>query len=207
MSLKEMRQRCAGVLLSCVFVSAISGCSTPTKPTNPENLCAIFKEKRDWYSSAKDMERKWNVPVHVPMAMMYQESSFRHDARPPKKYLFGIIPNGRISSAYGYSQALDGTWAEYQRLNRRGADRDDFDDSIDFMGWYMHRTTKINGVSKNNAYAQYLNYHEGQGGYKRRSYEKKPWLKLVAKKVDSRSDRYRQQMLHCNVSEKQGWFW
>jgi hypothetical protein len=34
---------------------------------------------------------------------------------PPHVYRLGIIPMGRMSSAYGYSQALDGTWAEYQR--------------------------------------------------------------------------------------------
>ena len=43
------------------------------------------------------------------------------------------------SSAYGYAQALEGTWDDYRKdTGRRGADRDDFADSSDFIGWYMH---------------------------------------------------------------------
>jgi hypothetical protein len=207
----------ASLLLAGVFIALISGCSsTPSmipssteKPKNPENLCAIFQEKPDWYASAKDAQKRWGVPPHVPMAMMYQESSFRHDARPPKKYIMGVIPNGHISSAYGYSQALDGTWAEYQRLNgKRFASRDNFGDAIDFMGWYMDRTTRMNRVSKSNAYDQYLNYHEGQGGYRKKSYNKKPWLIHVAKKVDDRAKRYSWQYAKCELEPKRGfWSW
>ena len=43
------------------------------------------------------------------------ESNFRPTARTQRKYVFGLIPSGRISSAYGYSQALDGTWKEYKK--------------------------------------------------------------------------------------------
>ena len=82
----------------------LSSCATPP-PKNPENICEIFREHRDWYFAAKDAKDRWGVPIHVPMSIMYQESSFRHDAQPPRDYLFGFIPWGRVSSAYGYSQA------------------------------------------------------------------------------------------------------
>jgi hypothetical protein len=36
------------------------------------------------------------------------------------------------------------------------------------------------GISRRDAYRQYLAYHEGQGGYKHRTYEKKPWLIKVS---------------------------
>ena len=36
------------------------------------------------------------------------------------KYILGVIPTGRQSSAFGYSQALDGTWKEYRRLQGAG---------------------------------------------------------------------------------------
>lgn len=188
-------------------LALIAGCAT-SPPSKPENICHIFEEKRGWHRAALKAEKKWNVPVHVPMAMMYQESSFIHNARPPKKYILGFIPNGRISTAYGYSQALNGTWAEYQKLtgNTRSK-RTDFGDSIDFMGWYMDRTHKMNRVSKWDANAQYLNYHEGQGGYKRGSHRSKPWLINVAKRVDSRSKRYQAQYNRCKNSLPKGRWW
>ncbi|MCP6423176.1 hypothetical protein NL463_28110, partial [Klebsiella pneumoniae] len=78
------------------------------------------------------------MPVHVQMASIHQESKFIGNARTPHQYALGIIPLGRQSSAYGYSQALDGTWEEYQKeQGRRGAKRDRISDATDFMGWYM----------------------------------------------------------------------
>ncbi|MFA3789742.1 hypothetical protein AB6T38_01340 [Aliiglaciecola sp. SL4] len=190
--------------LSIFFV----GCST-TPPKNISNLCNIFEEKSHWYDAAKEMNEKWGVPIHVPMAMMYQESSFRHDALPPRDYVFfGLIPWGRVSSAYGYSQAKTPTWSDYIRETKNsGADRDDFDDAIDFMGWFISKTYKVNGISKWDAYAQYLNYHEGWGGYKRRSYNKKAWLVKVAKKVNARSLRYASQLKKCEAELNKSWFW
>jgi len=189
------------VTLLCV------ACST-TPPKNKNDLCKIFEEKDDWYDAAVDMRDKWGVPIHVPMAMMYQESSFRDDARPPRDYIFfGLIPWGRVSSAYGYSQAKTPTWADYIReTGNSGADRDDFEDALDFMGWFISKTYKINGISKWDAYAQYLNYHEGWGGYKRKTYLKKPWLIEVSKKVKARSLRYAKQLKSCEDELSSGWF-
>ena len=133
------------------------------------------------------------------MAMMYQESSFRYDAQPPMRY-FLFIPLGRPSSAYGFAQVKDETWADYQReTGNRWADRDDFADAIDFMGWYTAKAQKVNGVSKWDAYRQYLNYHEGWGGYRRGTYKQKAWLMRTAQKVEARSQRYAAQYRQCNL--------
>ncbi|WP_051202242.1 hypothetical protein [Ferrimonas senticii] len=189
------------------LIVSLSGCATPP-PRNPENLCAIFEENRDWYHAAINTKEKWGVPVHVPMAMMYQESSFRHNAAPPMRYFLGFIPYGRASSAYGYAQAKTLTWEDYQRETGNGwADRDDFDDAHDFMGWFIYKTNKINGVSKWDAYAQYLNYHEGWGGYKRGTYRGKAWLPPVARKVDARAKRYAAQFRSCEKDLSRGWLW
>lgn len=194
-----------GALLASLLLATV-GCAT-APPTNPENICSIFREHRHWHDSAQQMNKRWGVPVQVPMAIMYQESSFRHDARPPKKYIFGFIPNGRVSSAYGYSQALDGTWSMYKKSTRQpGAQRADFHDSLDFMGWYIDQTARQNKVSKWDANKQYLNYHDGWGGYRRGSYHKKPWLKTVALKVDERSRTYAAQYASCKEELSKG-FW
>lgn len=190
-----------------VILTTLVGCSV-TPPQNKTNLCEIFYEKEDWYDAAADMRDKWGVPIHVPMAMMYQESSFRHDALPPRDYiLFGLIPWGRVSSAYGYSQAKTPTWDDYVReTGNSWASRDDFEDAIDFMGWFINKTNKINGVSKWDAYAQYLNYHEGWGGFKRKTYLKKKWLVEVSKKVKQRSLTYAAQLKKCEDDLNKSWW-
>ncbi|MCY7296581.1 hypothetical protein HJG39_14205 [Alteromonas sp. a30] len=196
------------VVFPAILMTTLSGCAT-APPKNAHNICEVFFEKRDWYDAASDMKAQWGVPIHVPMAMMYQESSFRDDAQPPRDYIFfGLIPWGRVSSAYGYSQAKTLTWDDYIRESgNSGADRDDFDDAIDFMGWFIAKTYKINGVSKWDAYAQYLNYHEGWGGYKRRTYNRKPWLKKVAKKVKNRAYMYSKQLKGCQEDLDSSWIW
>nr|WP_067298144.1 hypothetical protein [Marinobacterium profundum] len=195
--------------LCCLLAaSLLAGCSS-SPPRKPDNLCAIFEEKTDWYAAALDMNKRWGTPVHVPMAIMYQESGFRHDARPPMRWFLGLIPYGRASSAYGYSQAKTTTWSDYQRESDNGwSSRDNFADAIDFVGWYTHKTQSQTGVSKWDARNQYLAYHEGWGGYRSGSYNRKAWLIGVANKVDQRSKRYASQYSQCkdNLSTG-GWFW
>ena len=74
-----------------------------------------------------------------------------------------------------------------------------FEDSLDFISWYMLKTTKINKVPLSNVYLQYLNYHEGWGGYKRGSYNKNSALKSVARKVERQSNLYKQQLKDCRL--------
>ncbi|WP_371188822.1 hypothetical protein [Thalassotalea maritima] len=190
-----------------LLTTLLSGCITPP-PENPDNLCDIFREHHSWYDDAQDMNERWGVPIHVPMSMMYQESSFRGDALPPRDYLLGFIPWGRVSSAYGFAQAKTLTWDDYVReTDNSGADRDEFDDAIDFMGWFIYKTHKVNGVSKWDGYNQYLNYHEGWGGYKRKTYQKKAWLTKVARKVDNRAKTYSSQLKSCKDELDSSWLW
>ena len=196
-----------GLVLLCTLL--LSACAT-YRPSSPTNLCSIFRGNISWYEDAKLSNSSWGTPIPVMMAIMQQESNFVDDARPGYKYFLGIIPTGRISSAYGYSQALNAVWGEYKTAtNNWGADRDDFDDAIDFIGWYTAGTQRMTGVSKWDAYGQYLAYHEGRGGYKRKSYNKKPWLLGVAKKVKTRADTYTAQLNSCKAdldSRSSGWF-
>ncbi|MET0052341.1 MAG: hypothetical protein ABW095_14870, partial [Candidatus Thiodiazotropha sp.] len=72
-------------------------------------------------------------------------------------------------------------------------------------GWYVYQTHRKTGVSKWDAYNQYLAYHEGQGGYQRGSYKKKAWLMEVARKVDQNAKRYRAQIAECRDELERGW--
>lgn len=123
--------------------------------------------------------------------------------------LFGLIPWGRTSSAYGYSQALNQTWQGYiDATGNWGADRDKFDDALDFIGWYSQQTQARNGVALDDAYRQYLNYHEGWGGYSRKSYQakNKAWLRKVGRRVEMRSADYERQYSNCQEHLRPG-FW
>jgi hypothetical protein len=197
-----MRLFCLALLLL-----SVTACTT-APPRNPGDVCAIFREKGGWYGDAKDASKKWNSPIPIMMAIMHQESSFVADAKPPKKYWLGFIPAGRTSDAYGYPQAKDGTWDWYiDKSGNWGADRDDFADAIDFIGWYNNTSGKINGISNADAYSLYLAYHEGHGGFKKRSFDRKPWLKKVAGKVSARAATYRGQLSRCEEDlNSGGWF-
>jgi len=152
-------------LLLCAL--AAGGCATHP-PENIDDVCAIFSEKPRWYDDARDAEDAWGVPVPVLMAFLHQESRFVARAKPPRRKILGFIPGPRPSDAYGYSQALNATWRDYRRsAGRYGADRDDFGDAIDFVGWYNYQSRRRNGIAADDAYRLYLAYHEGHGGYAR----------------------------------------
>lgn len=192
--------RTLGAIMLVLALASCSGGGTSKAPRELDDACSILQQRPGYLSAFRATERKWGVPVHVQMATIYQESKFVPNARTPFRYAAGVIPMGRQSSAYGYSQALDGTWKEYQRDQRSfSSKRDRIRDASDFMGWYMNTTRERNGVSLGDARNQYLAYHEGHTGFARGSYNKKSWLLRVSGEVGARSDIYRQQLATCRV--------
>ena len=190
-----MSRRFAALAL-VALLSACGGSKSP--PRNLDNACSIVNQRPSYLRAFKRTEAKWDVPVAVQMAVIHQESKFDGDARTPHRYALGVIPMGRQSSAFGYSQALDGTWAEYQKDEGRWrANRTNINDATDFMGWYMTQTERRNGISKSDARNQYLAYHEGHAGYARGSYTRKSWLVRVAANVQDRAYMYDRQLRAC----------
>ena len=187
-------------LLRVAVLVLLAGCGggDRSSPRNLDNACSIVSQRPNYLRAMERTERRWGVPVHVQMATIYQESKFDGDARTPMNFVLGVIPMGRQSSAYGYAQALDGTWDEYRRATgNRGAKRDRINDATDFMGWYMNKTQERNGVPLYDARNQYLAYHEGQTGFARGSHNSKSWLLRVANEVATRSEVYRGQLSTC----------
>lgn len=192
-----MRRSAALLLVALMAVmSCVSSPNTP--PSRLSDACSIVSERPHWYRAMLDTERRWGVPVSVQMATIYRESKFVSDARTPRRYRLGFIPAGRMSSAFGFAQAIDGTWEWYQKdTGKRWARRDDFEDASDFIGWYMNISERKNGISKQDAYRQYLAYHEGHGGYSRGTYNRKSFLLKAAAEVRSMEAKYRQQLSYC----------
>ena len=174
----------------------ISGCVGV--PKNQDNACSILKQKKSWRSALKKTERKWGISPGMQLAFIKTESNFRPTARTQRKYFLGLIPSGRISSAYGYSQALDGTWREYKKsTGNRSHRRSNFSHSTNFIGWYVNKSNRLLGISKNNAYLQYLAYHQGQSGFKTGAYKSKSGLLKVAKKTAYNKKIFDGQLKKC----------
>lgn len=188
------------VILAFLASCGGGGGNPSSAPRNLDNACSIVKQRPEYYKAFKATQRKWGIPVHVQMATIHQESKFKSEARTPLKFTLGVLPMGRQSSAYGYSQALDATWKEYQvDQGRRSAKRNRISDATDFMGWYMNRSRDRNGIALDDAANQYLAYHEGHTGYARGSFYGKSWLMAVSAKVRDRSFMYQDQLSRCNV--------
>ena len=186
----------ASLVVLCL--ASCGGGGNYSAPRQLDDACAIIRERPQYLRAMERTERRWGIPVHVQMATIHQESKFIGNARTPHTFALGVIPMGRQSTAYGYSQALNGTWEEYQAsAGGRRAKRDDIGDATDFMGWYMDESARRLGISKTDAQAQYLAYHEGRTGYANQTYLNKPWLVEVAARVGSRSEMYREQLASC----------
>lgn len=188
---------CSLVLASCA--------SSP--PRNATNVCSIFEERRAWYRAAKAAEERWHIPIAVNMSFIYQESSFRARIKPDRRKILWIIPGPRPSSAYGYAQALDSTWEEYERSSGNPrASRADFADAIDFVAWYNAGSTRQSQINSNNARDLYLAYHEGNTGFQRGTHRSKEWLLQAANRVQANASQFAVQLDSCRRELDKPWW-
>ena len=199
----------AFVVVVTLVALCLSSCVT-VPPEQAQDICHLFEERRSWYKSARKASARYDIAIPIMMAIMYQESGFRARAKPPRRYWLGFIPAGRSSSAYGYAQAIDATWAHYKKATGRAhADRDNFHDAIDFIAWYCRQSVKRNQIAPGAANLLYLAYHEGHGGYAKKTYLKKRNLQHIASRVAKRARRYQTQYLACKKQLNRPWwrFW
>jgi len=182
-------------LFIILFTINLAACTPPPPPQNPSNICCVFQQYPKWYWAAQKAEKRYGIPVPVQMAIIRQESSFKAKAKPPRKKILWVIPWFRPSSAYGYAQILNPTWKYYKKAaGKHWVSRSDMTDAINFVAWYTHRAVEKCGISPNNAYALYLAYHEGTGGYNKKTFNKKPTLIHIARGVQWRAKQYELQI-------------
>lgn len=193
---KKIKYCLYGVCLLAVLV--LTGCVTPPPPSDVNHICSIFKHNPRWVHATKDVEKRWKVPVAIQMAIIHQESKFNSHARPARTKLLKVIPLRRPSSAYGYTQALSSTWSVYKKTNGSIiSSRTNFSTGVDFIGWYANQAYHTAGIQRSDAYSIYLAYHEGVGGYQRKTYLKKPWLLAIARRVEAQAAMYSRQLNMC----------
>ena len=191
------------VSIASVAVLSAGLASYSAAPSRIDDLCAVFDEKggwfEDWQVAAERAERRRGVPVPVLMATLRKESSFQHNAKPPRQLLLGFIPWKRVSTAYGYSQALDGTWAQYQKeTGNTSAKRNNFADAVDFVGWYHAKTADLYGVAKDDTYNLYLAYYFGWTGYENGAWKEKAGLQRYAQETEQTARDYARQLRKCD---------
>lgn len=192
-------------LLMAAFFLLVS--CAPPPPHDKLNICKIFNQYPSWYKASKASYQKWGVPIDVQLAVIYQESSFNAHSKPPRRKILGAIPWKRASSAKGYAQALDGTWKNYMVRNGKSANRSNFADVTDFIGWYGAVAHQADSIPKNNAYDLYLAYHEGFNGYAHHSYEKNPAIMHIAHRVAYNAAHYHAQLSRCEAYiPKRSWW-
>ncbi len=197
---KTLIQQAKTALVFVLIAVLTAGCAGTYFPSDPNDACSIFTEKRGWYGDVTDSQKKWGVPASVTLAFIRQESSFRKRAKHPRRKILWIIPWKRVSSASGYAQAVNKTWKQYLKETGKGGfltRRSDFKDAADFIGWYNNKSARLLGIKKSDAHNLYLAYHEGWTGYRKGSYKKKEWLRKVANKVEEREKSYRHQLNRC----------
>jgi hypothetical protein len=98
------------LLLFLFFTLLMAGCGHRYPPERPDNICEIFRERRNWYKKADVSSRRWGIPIPVIMAIMHQESAYQARIKPPRTAFLWVFPGRRPSSAYGYAQATESTW-------------------------------------------------------------------------------------------------
>lgn len=194
--------------MSLVAALVLGACAIAPQPSNAQiaDACLLLKQNRPWHEALRDTARNWGAPMGFQLAVMKQESSFDSKALPPRgdRKWFGLVEGDRLSSALGYTQALETTWEMYKEdTGHWGADRQSFRDSSDFIGWYFSATEKRTGLGQYDYRGHYLAYHEGAGGYLQGSWRSKGWLIDTANRVASQAARYERQISDCDALKAQ----
>lgn len=179
-------------LISLLIIFALlSSCSEPTKVDTNMGACEILANHPNWKTSLQKAEKKYGLPPALAMGLIYQESRFNANAKNPN------------STAYGYSQAIDATWKHFQQEVKANARRDNFDDSVQFVGWYMAQLSKSLKLKMTDSYNLYMAYMLGATGFKRYkagTFKDKVKIqedKKLSKKVKNYTNLYASQLKKC----------
>lgn len=159
-----------------LFIAALvvlSSCATA--PHQIRNSCAIFEQRdglfNNWRRAADKASREYGVPRAGADGDDLRRIRFPALCTATAHTIARFHPWTRPSSAYGYAQALDGTWSRYQRATGHwSARRTNFADAINFIGWYHAQSHLQNGIALNDTYNLYMAYYVGHDGCNRGSF-------------------------------------
>lgn len=173
------------------FILMLSGCE---KAINRHNMCALFKDNTAWYQYHKYYEQKYKVPMAITLAIIEKESGFKAHARPVKTWLIkNVIPWEYASSSYGYAQALNGSWSEFQKAHKGEYHvRSAYKSNVAFINWYLHKyADRYKSVED-----KYLIYHNGPYSNPKKA---KQSVLHYAKEVAKKANTYDKQLKQCKL--------
>lgn len=197
-------QFAAALVVSTATAGFLASCASTSPPAAEKvaDACKLLSDNKAWYNSLRASAKEWGAPMGYQLAVIRQESAFDGKAKAPRgeRKWFGLVQGDRLSSAYGYSQALESTWENYKdATNNQGADRHSFKDSADFIGWYFSTAGQKARLGQYDYKAHYLAYHEGASGYLSGEWRSKKWLVQAADSVASRAATYESQISGCGA--------
>lgn len=183
------------------MVFLLGGCSQ--QPIALNNACDILSLHPTWYRYHVHFAHKYSVPIPTVMAIIALESGFNAQARPVKSWLVkNYIPWEYASSSYGYSQATNASWKDFQRANPYSIyTRGDYVSSVAFVSWYLSTYAVSKGMTKIDD--QYIIYHDGPN---KAANAISPATREYANKVSRLADTYERQLKQCRyLSWSQMW--
>ncbi|AIT08609.1 hypothetical protein LO80_00545 [Candidatus Francisella endociliophora] len=192
----QMKFKLRYVLLAIIIIAAAIIATDYTEDVTVDaNMsgCEILDQHPTWKTSLKSAQNKYNLPPAFAMGIIYQESRFKAEAK------------SKYSSAYGYAQAIDGTWKHFQQEVKTNAKRNNFDDSVQFIGWYMSQLSKSLNLKMSDGYNLYMAYMLGATGFKRYkngTFKNKAKIqedKKLAAKVKAYTNAYTNQLRKCKI--------
>lgn len=172
---------------------AVTSCSENAKVDDSMGVCEILTQNLGWSEPLKVAKNKYNLPPAYAMALMYKESTFKAEAK------------SKGSTAYGYAQAIDGTWKHFQKDVKPNAKRNNFNDSVQFIGWYTAQLAKSLKLKMTDSYNLYMAYMLGATGFKRYkagTFKNKAKIvedKKLAQKVKDFTKQYKSQLKNCRI--------
>jgi hypothetical protein len=136
---------------------ALAACAPPRQAEAPSAppanaTCALLAAHKGWAEALASAQARWETPPPTLLAVVRQESNFQVEKQTPP-----LAP-------YGYAQADARTWSAYRSaVKRPHADRANFADAVDFIGWYFAATrARTNADYRRNLDTHYLAYSRGQ---------------------------------------------
>jgi hypothetical protein len=190
------------ILTILIVLSLLSGCSQEYSYQDySDDICKVVSGHYGWKSSLRQVQQEYTISPGLVLSVIFHESSFKANARPPAKKVIGFIP-WQSATAFGYAQIKNETWEWYKSHNPGYfQSRTQFSDSTKFVGWYYQvflARLKKEAYSKAVSDADfYISYHEGIGGFLHQNWQQKDWLVKKAKRVDQLAQHYNQQLKHC----------
>jgi hypothetical protein len=180
-------------LMMALTALVISSCSDSAKVDDSMGVCEILTQNPSWSKALKTARDTYKLPPAFAMAIIYQESKFKAEAK------------SKGSSAYGYAQAIDGIWKHFQKDVKSNAKRNNFNDSVQFIGWYMAQLAKNSKLKMTDSYNLHMAYMLGTTGFKRYkagTFKNKAKIiedKKIAQKVKDFTSHYQAQFNKCKL--------